>query len=352
MAEKLTDRTAIAVAVTQSDLLHVVDVSDSTQDPAGSSYKATTKQIINSYLSDGSEGAMPYWDNSTSKYIPISTSGIYHDAVNNRIGVGINTSLQAKLHVKSATGTAFQVDGSTLTSILNVANAGNVMVNTSTPDGVMTVYETYANYVSAKNIFSVNRDGNNLARVRMTGAYSNSVEFTAIDGLLGLTVSGALGSFSLDRASYSDYFRTQTYSGFVFGVSPSVDTEAGIKVLSTMNPSSDNANNTNETLELVISASGTNQGQLRGIVVQKGTFTNPNAKFYPLIIKDGSTGFGTDTPNASSLVELSSTTQGFLPPRMTTTQRDAISTPAEGLVIYNTTTQVLNFYNGTTWGAV
>jgi hypothetical protein len=37
---------------------------------------------------------------------------------------------------------------------------------------------------------------------------------------------------------------------------------------------------------------------------------------------------------------------------MTTAQRDLIATPAEGLVIYNTTTQVLNFYNGAVWAAV
>jgi len=58
------------------------------------------------------------------------------------------------------------------------------------------------------------------------------------------------------------------------------------------------------------------------------------------------------TSDSSAVLECQSTTQGFLPPKMTTTQRDAITTPAEGLVIYNTTTQVLNFYNGTVWGAV
>jgi hypothetical protein len=60
-------------------------------------------------------------------------------------------------------------------------------------------------------------------------------------------------------------------------------------------------------------------------------------------------GFGTTTPNASAKVEISSTTQGFLPPRMTTAQRDAIATPALGLVIYNTSTNCLNFYVGNGW---
>ena len=58
------------------------------------------------------------------------------------------------------------------------------------------------------------------------------------------------------------------------------------------------------------------------------------------------------TPSATSaLLEVTSTTQGFLPPRMTTTQRDAISTPATGLVIFNTTTTKLETYDGTTWQA-
>lgn len=45
-------------------------------------------------------------------------------------------------------------------------------------------------------------------------------------------------------------------------------------------------------------------------------------------------------------------TTTFLPPRMTTTQRDALAWVEEGSVIYNTTTKVLNFYNGTAWWAV
>jgi hypothetical protein len=39
-------------------------------------------------------------------------------------------------------------------------------------------------------------------------------------------------------------------------------------------------------------------------------------------------------------------------PVLTTAERDAISVPVEGQVIYNTTTNVLNFYNGAVWGAV
>jgi len=60
-------------------------------------------------------------------------------------------------------------------------------------------------------------------------------------------------------------------------------------------------------------------------------------------------GVGTTTPNASAKLEVNSTVQGFLPPRMTTTQRDAILSPAAGLTIYNTTVNCLQWWNGTSW---
>jgi hypothetical protein len=61
---------------------------------------------------------------------------------------------------------------------------------------------------------------------------------------------------------------------------------------------------------------------------------------------------GTTTPYGSAIIDCTSTNKAFLPPRMTATQRDAISSPIAGMVIYNTDDNVLNFHNGTTWGAV
>ena len=59
-------------------------------------------------------------------------------------------------------------------------------------------------------------------------------------------------------------------------------------------------------------------------------------------------GFGFSV-NGSALIEMQSTTKGFLPPRMTTTQKNAIATPAAGLIVYDSTTNKLACYNGTTW---
>ena len=72
---------------------------------------------------------------------------------------------------------------------------------------------------------------------------------------------------------------------------------------------------------------------------------------YALILVGGRGGelIHAQTKDASAILQLDSTTQGMLPPRMTATQRDAIATPAQGLVIYNTDTNQYNYWNSTTW---
>lgn len=53
-------------------------------------------------------------------------------------------------------------------------------------------------------------------------------------------------------------------------------------------------------------------------------------------------------PGANAVLDVASTTKAFLPPRMTTTQRDAIGSPLAGMMVYNTTTAKLNVYT-TAW---
>jgi hypothetical protein len=65
---------------------------------------------------------------------------------------------------------------------------------------------------------------------------------------------------------------------------------------------------------------------------------------------DGGTTIGAQAaPVASAILDIRSTTRGFLPPRMTTTQKNAIASPATGLVVYDSTTNKLCCYNGSTW---
>jgi hypothetical protein len=61
-------------------------------------------------------------------------------------------------------------------------------------------------------------------------------------------------------------------------------------------------------------------------------------------------GVNTNTPDASAALDVTSTTQGMLVPRMTATQRGLISSPATGLLVYQTDAPAgFYFYNGTAW---
>lgn len=70
----------------------------------------------------------------------------------------------------------------------------------------------------------------------------------------------------------------------------------------------------------------------------------------PTIDIHGDMGIGTLAPHPSALLELSSTTKGLLVPRLTTEQRNSMTNPARGLVIFNTDTREFQYYLGDTTG--
>jgi hypothetical protein len=84
---------------------------------------------------------------------------------------------------------------------------------------------------------------------------------------------------------------------------------------------------------------------IAGSIIQIGTGNNP------IFRSSNGIAFNSDysSANASAQLDVSSTTKGFLPPRMTTTQKNAIATPAAGLTVYDSTTNKLQCYNGSTW---
>ena len=86
------------------------------------------------------------------------------------------------------------------------------------------------------------------------------------------------------------------------------------------------------------------------------TQANLNQRFFvtnegKVSISDTISGGGNITQIASSVLQVDSTTKGFLPPRMTTTQKNAISSPAAGLVVYDTTLNKLCVYT-TAWETI
>ncbi|HMU09489.1 MAG TPA: hypothetical protein PKC54_05740 [Ferruginibacter sp.] len=117
-------------------------------------------------------------------------------------------------------------------------------------------------------------------------------------------------------------------------------------------------NNSSATLQM--QNAGVNKGfmQLSGDNLQIGTSTgNALGRFiirlndaeHLTITAEGNVGIGTSSPNSSAALHINSNTKGLLIPRMTTTERNAISSPAEGLLIYNWSTEQLNQRQSGNW---
>lgn len=68
-----------------------------------------------------------------------------------------------------------------------------------------------------------------------------------------------------------------------------------------------------------------------------------------LFAQNNNVGIGTTTPNASAMLDVVSNGKGVLVPRMNTAQMNAIPTPSNGLIIYNTDSSCFCFYKSSSW---
>jgi hypothetical protein len=66
----------------------------------------------------------------------------------------------------------------------------------------------------------------------------------------------------------------------------------------------------------------------------------------------GNLGIGTTSPSASAILDVQSTTKGVRMPNMTTTQKNAISSPVAGLMVFDTTLAKLCVYSGSAWQTI
>lgn len=105
------------------------------------------------------------------------------------------------------------------------------------------------------------------------------------------------------------------------------------------------------TIKSVSYSNLTNATLLRGLYIDINDTTTYTGftTFRAIESKKGGAYFNTTSANSSAILQADSTTQGFLPPRMTNAQMLAIATPAAGLVVYDTTNNKHCGYNGTAW---
>lgn len=72
----------------------------------------------------------------------------------------------------------------------------------------------------------------------------------------------------------------------------------------------------------------------------------------PTYFNGGNVIVGATTGNANAILDVQSTTKAFMPPRMTTTQKNAISSPTAGMVVYDSTLNKLCVYGAASWETV
>jgi len=136
------------------------------------------------------------------------------------------------------------------------------------------------------------------------------------------------------------------------GTSGQVLTSAGANAVPTWTTPVSSAASITGTLAVANGGTGTTNGSITGTTALSFAAGGSNQNVSILPSGTGSVGIGTNSPNSSAILDASSTTKGFLPPRMTYAQKIAISSPPQGLMIYCTncgTNGEPEYFNGVSW---
>lgn len=153
------------------------------------------------------------------------------------------------------------------------------------------------------------------------------------------------GTFATDIANWDEI--SAAGSGDVAGPASSVDNH-----IATFNSTTGKIIQDNSTAVLSDAGalSGLTQFDVDNIRADGNTLSSTNSNGNILLSPNGtgSVGIG-GTPSASALLDLTSTSKGFKFPTMTTAQRNAIASPAEGLGVVDTDTDTLYMYLNGTW---
>ncbi len=218
----------------------------------------------------------------------------------------------------------------TVSNVLNVLGAANITgnLNITKPSGGTTTLLN-AGITGVTNGFTITTDAsNNISYTFLTKTQANALSLGSTGNL------STIGSLAFDGASG---FSLPGGDGrAIIGVNATSD---GLSLLGRGSARDFTLFNKNGSLVLV-NPTGTVNLTASGDFAAAGNTSGATASV------------GTSSPAASAALEVASTTRGFLPPRVTTTQRDAISSPATGLTVYNTTLGSTQVYNGSSWQSV
>ena len=269
----------------------------------------------------GVAGAIQFSDGSA---FASDASNLFWDDTNNRLGIGINTPT-ARLQVKGS-GTTFA------TTSLLVQNSASTDVFKVTDDGSATAnsFKTNALNINSNQIFSssgiklrnISSSNGGTAVSTADAAPSNTMLYVK-----GFGSTSATTALLVQNSAGTQSLKLGDGGSLQIGLTSGTNWTFNTNILSS-----------NQYAYIA----GSNGSVLTNGNFSGGVYGNDNGG------KVADSGISISQV-ASAVLEVSSTTRGFLPPRMTTTQKNAISSPASGLMVYDTDTNKLCCYNGTSW---
>ena len=268
-----------------------------------------------------------------------------------KVGVG-TASPQASLHISDGTPAIRLTDTTPATDTVS-----QVWADTDAVGGLLL----------AADITDVGTDPFISARIGGTGEASEKMRIDS-DGRVGigttdpdfkLTVDNGIGNEGLKVIAGNNGDASESvleaWNNKLNGSSPELlfkvrgDGNVGVGVT---NPSSalEVQSNSDEAILKGMSPNGLSNVFIKKTNAGDTEFSNAfvsGGTAGDFIFSNGNVGIGTVSPSAP--LEVASTTGGVIMPRMNNSQRNAISSPTDGEMIFNNETNKLNVYNGTAW---
>lgn len=253
---------------------------------------------------------------------------------------GFTVSASNLDYVSGGGGHSFYNGGSATLIMRLSSSSGNLIIQNggTFTDGGQRLQVTGTSYFSDSVQIGSNSIGTNTLRVGKNITGATTLNSVLVDGSVQSDVTADISYIVAQTRTAAATFNVT--NSFLFraaqasiGAGSTIGTQVGFYAEASLTGA------TNNYGFLGGIASGTNRWNL----YMAGTANN---------YLSGVLTIGTTSPNASAKVQIDSTTQGFLPPRMTTTQKNAIATPAQGLMVFDTTLVKLCVYSGTAWETI
>jgi hypothetical protein len=254
--------------------------------------------------------------------------------------------------VRIGSGSTGGTGGYWNTAPLNVKTSGNVLIGTTTDAGFKlnvngTARVSTLNFTTNSGFLNV---GGNSA---VWFADPNNILRLSTSGILrfNITTTGVVTAPTLNSNLITSTTNVEANNQSIIGYQNQQLTNRNI-------------NNINKSIFLAQTTGGGSvqnapvlryfhalKGNVTGFTSYRGIEVEDMNSFFGTT--SGSVGIGVNTSiNTSAILDVTSTTQGFLPPRMTTAQKNAIASPAAGLVVYDTTLNKLCVRTASAWETI